>query len=247
MAVLKNGRLVGRVGNLVYRDVKGRTIVQSRPRRSKRGFQLTSRNSNFSVASMAASALYRELKDFALNLSTRELYNSIVSLLMGNPEVLQPEGPDNDWSLVPDSHLLPVEKKRSLPGLQNGAVGLDFADGTYRVQIPPLNTSQIADSIHHVWKNVQEYERTFTLLYYDFETTSASVVGRWTSRRTKKGAKSKAVLIERELIDGDGFTISRGLLVLAVGLRLYAAPSSSSYLNRPDYNPFVVTGIWKKH
>ena len=249
MAVLKNGKLVGRVGNLVYRNVKGRTVVQSRPRPPKGGFKLTSRNSDFRVASKAASALYRELKDFALNLTTRQLYNSIVRLLMENREVIQPEGADNEWSLVPDGHLLPVERRPNLLSLLDGNLVAELADGTYRIQIPALERQhqQITSFVHPVWKDTAGFERTYILIHYDFETMSTSIVDQWTSRRDQKTAKGKSVLIERGLADFKDFPISTGLLLLSVGLKLYASSSSSTYLNRPEYNPFVVAGIWRKH
>lgn len=246
MAVLKNGKLVGRVGSLVYREVNGRTIVQSRPRPPKGGFKLTSRNSNFAIASKAASALYQELKDFALNLPTRELYTAMISLLMENPTALSSENGKGDWSLVSGSHSLPIEKRPNLSALLKDELVSEIADGKCRLMIPSVKWQDKKGVAHRLWRDVSEFELTYTVLHYDFETTSASVVEQWTSDRLPKAKVSEPLDLDCELIDWEGEPLSGGLIVVAAGVKLYASASSSAYLNRQDLNPFAISGMWKK-
>lgn len=247
MAVLKNGKLVGRVGNLVYREMNGRIIVQSRPRPRKGGFKLTSRNSNFAMAAKAASGLYRELKDFALNQTTRDLYNSIIRLLMDNPRVMEPAKKETNWSFIPESHLLPVEKKSNLETLLAGELVSEITNGKCRIEIPSVTVQNARGSRHQVWKDTSEYEITCTLLHYDFKMVSPWVVKRWTSERIRKTDVSEPIVFDYDLKDFKDFAISDGLLLMSVGLKLYASASSDSYLNHLGFNPFMVAGVWSKH
>ena len=247
MAVLKNGKLIGKVGNVVYREVNGKLIVQSRPRPRKGGFKLTSRNSNFAAASKAASRLYAQMKDFALNQTTRDLYSSLVRLFMERPEALQADNKDEDWSLIPDSHLLPVEKRSNWHLLMEDELVSEIADGKCYLEIPALATNKKPGPAHRAWKEAREFEVTNALIYYDVESESATVVERWLSGRFPKSAGSDPIVFEYELKDFKEFPISSGLLLLSAGIKFYASSSSDSYLNCEEFNPFVIAGIWKKH
>src|SRR5690606_25648856 len=243
MAVLKNGKLIGKVGNLVYREVNGKLIVQSRPRPRKGGFKLTSRNSNFAAASKVAARLYAQMKDFALNQTTRDLYSSLVRLFMESPEVLQAEKKDEDWSLVPDSHLLPVEKRSNWHLLMGDELVAEVADGNCYIEIPALVKNKKSGPAHRAWKDATDLEVSYALIHYDTEFESATVVERWSSGRFSKSTGSDPILFDYDLKDFEEYPISRGLLLLSAGIKLYASSSSDSYLNCRDFNPFVIAGI----
>lgn len=246
MAIYVDGRLTGKVGNLVYRTVNGKSVVQAYPRPPKGGYKLTERNREFGVATRAASRLYRQLKDFALNLTMRELYSSLNGLFMREYKHLQPAGDTVDWSLVPGSLDLRVGKRGWLEDLMDDEVVMRLEDGVCRVSVPPMKLRGRRFSKYRIWKETVEVELAFTLLHYDFETESATVVERWISGRYSKVDWPGEVVLNYDLRDGKGEPIEDGLLLGCVGLRLFASETSDAYLNTQDFNPFSVVGIWAK-
>lgn len=246
MAIYEDGKLKGKLGNVVYRTVNGKSVVQAVPRPPKGGYKLTERNKVFGVATRAASRLYRHLKDFALNLTMRELYASLNSLFLREYEYLQPVDGDGDWSLVPDSLDLRVGKRAWLEDLMDDEVVMRVENGRCRVMMPPVKLQGRRFSRQRIWKETEEMELAFTLLHYDFETGSASVVDRWVSGRFRKSSLHGRVELHYPLADASGNPIENGLLLGCVGLRLYAAEMSDAYLNTAGFNPFSVVGIWAK-
>lgn len=246
MAIFEDGKLRGKLGNLVYRTVNGRTVVQSYPRKPKGGYQLTERNTDFGVASKAASRLYGQLKDFALNLTMRSLHNSLNSLLIREFKHLQPAEAVDAWSLVPGSEDVLVGRRAWLDDMMDMEVLMDLEDGKCGVWIPPLELEGSRFTKFRIWGRVRELELAATLLHYDFGTNSASVVARWNSGRFVKSNAPGEVGLNWDLLDGDGVLIDNGLLLGCVGLRMFASETSESYLNTEAFNPFSVVGIWAK-
>ncbi|MFB5944254.1 hypothetical protein [Albibacterium profundi] len=246
MAIYEDGKLKGKLGSVVYRTVNGKTVVQAYPKRPKDGYPTTKHNVQFGVAARAASGMYRQLKDFALNLTMRNLYSSLNGLFIREFKHLRPAVVSERWALVPGSLDLQVGRRSWLEDLVESEIVMRIKDTTCQLRIPPLNLHGGRFSKYRIWSEVQEMELAFTLLHYDFETDSASVVARWISGRFPKNSVPGAVDLDCDLLNIDGDLIENGLLLGCVGLRLFASETSDSYLNTSGFNPFSIVGVWAK-
>lgn len=244
MAIYEDGKLKGKLGNVVYRTVNGKMVVQSYPRKPKGGYKLTDRHDEFAIATKAASRLYRQLKDFALNLTMRNLHNSLIGLFIREYKHLRPGQQPEGWALVPGSLDVRVGSRAWLDDLLEDEIVMRVEGGKCGLQIPPLKLHGGRFAKYRIWNEVREMELAFTLLHYDFETDSASVVERWSSGRFPKNDAPGRVVLDCDLVDVNGDLISDGLLLGCVGLRLYASEMSDSYLNTEGFNPFSVVGLW---
>jgi len=67
MAVIKKGKIHGKIGKYVYRVVNGKEIVQSYPQQIRIAGNTVVENKRFAESSRMNARLYRLIKDFALS------------------------------------------------------------------------------------------------------------------------------------------------------------------------------------
>src|SRR5690554_3531124 len=114
MAIIKNGKIHGRIGNYVYRVVNGQEIIQSYPRTVKPRGGTVLESKKFGKAAYQSARIFGFLKDFALNNQDGSFYCSMVSFFKKS-FYSKHEIADNpvfdDWETVPGFESMVVNSK----------------------------------------------------------------------------------------------------------------------------------------
>lgn len=247
MAIIKNGKLSGRVGNLVYKTVNGKTVVASYPRRKRRNFEETEQNDKFRIGVRISSRVYRELKDFYLNLVTPNLYNQLTSFFVTKQSGILPEEPIEEWTSIADSRDIQITKTIRPAHILSSNPRMGF-DGQWRIQIPSFHLNYFSSNSYRMPRGITALQNALAIIHYDLELESAQVIYRWESERYLVGKydQDSTVHLEPELVDLDGNPIEGGLLLAAFSIRAFAGSNSFAYMNNKDFNPGVIMGAWAK-
>jgi len=243
MAIIKNGKIHGKVGNYIYRVLNGVEIIQSYPRKIKVSEKTKAANARFSLCSVLSSKVYRVVKDVALNLVDHRLYRKLTSIfsihLFSSSSIIGAEE-YKDWKLIPSTDNIRIDTKEgeyneSLPSFSiiNDACRLSIKDFI----IPPHAL--------RCFPNADYMELVFSLVHYDFDSELAQPVYEYRWDREVIGSAVSARKLEVDLADLET-TAKDGLLLPCFGIRFFAYRESSGYLNSGVSNPFSVLGIWYK-
>lgn len=242
MAIIKNGKIHGKIGNYIYRVLNGVEIIQSYPRRIKVSDNTKAENLRFSLCAGMSSQIYQIVKDFALNIVHKRLYNDLTSIFRINLFASDSIGRlanYQDWKPIPGTDVISIATKHSdervLPRIsiddEKVRISLnDFTMPAYALRYLPA---------------AEYIELRFLLIHYDFNSKLARPVYEYSWDREIIGT----VILARELtIDLAGLAqpLSHGLLLPCFGIRFFAYRESSSYLNSAAFNPFWILGVWYK-
>lgn len=242
MAIIKNGKIHGKIGNYIYRVLNGVEIIQSYPRRIKVSDNTKAENLRFSLCARMTSQIYQIIKDFALNVVHKRLYNNLTSVFRINlfsSESISRSADYQDWKLIPGTDVISIATKHSYERvLPRISIADDRVDVSLNDFIMPAYTSRYQPTAEYI-------ELRFLLVYYDFDSKLARPVYEYGWDRELIGAS----ILTRELaIDFEDLVqpLSHGLLIPCFGIRFFAYQESSSYLNSAVFNPFWILGIWYK-
>jgi len=244
MAIIKNGKIRGLIGNLVYRVVNGQETVQSAPRKSKTKKPPTELNVQFGNTVRVCTKMYRLIKEFALNALDGRFYRDLVRLLRMNLYSDQSVFDDSrfdTWNYLPDSRRMAISKHLKTEDMFNGHVRANIEDDVCEVRIPHYDPERVSWKLRN---RADCMEFAFTLIHYDFENDHAEVIGNYTSERLWTYHQHSARTISVPLKSTSGEDITKGLIAVCFGIRFYAAMDSAGYLNTKEINPTSMVGVW---
>lgn len=245
MAIIKKGLLSGRVGNVVYKVVNGRSVVSSYPRRKKGEFEPKEQHGRFALATKISSRIYKQLKDFNLNLVSSDLYNNLVKFFINEHAKLSVSEPRSDWEQIGVSEDLPTTKGALPRHIFRGTPLMKFEDGHFVVYIPRFESGHFLSNGYRMPRGIVALQSAITIIHYNFESESAQVVYNWQSDRYTIGGEYPLLELIPD-VDGKGELFEGGLLLAALNIRTYGGTDSVAYINHKGFNPSMVMGVWTK-
>src|SRR5690606_186017 len=245
MAIIKNGKIHGRIGNYVYRVMNGQEIIQSYPKSVKQRGGTLLESKNFGIISQQSSRIYRLVKDFALNGINGQLYTDMVKFFKKNfsseNEITNDSRYDN-WNEVTGFDRLVINSN-----IQPGSILSDYPhviihDDICQIQFPGFDVSK---KPRRIIKAASHIAYGFTLIHYDFKSCMAQKISDFESERfsISKGFEAQSFDIPLNINE---IPIEKGILLFAFGLRFFASSQSFGYLNSKEFNPSAISGIWYK-
>lgn len=245
MAIIKNGKIHGKVGNYVYRVVNGQEIIQSYPGSIKPTGGTIIENESFGKIAQLSSKIYRLVKDFALNGITGMLYTDMIKFFKRNlsseNEIINDPRFDT-WKEIPGfDHL--VINSNIQPGsilLKNPVVSIN--DDICTVQFPKFDINQRP---RKTIRTASYIAYGFVLIHYDFSSGMAQKIANFESERfsISEGFEEQSFEIH---LEANNVPIENGILLFAFGLRFFASEQSFGYMNKKEFNPNAISGIWYK-
>lgn len=249
MAIINSkGEIRGKVGNVVYKVVNGKTVIASLPRRKKGGFKPEARHERFKLATKMSSRVYRELKQFFLNLPPSDLSNKLTSLFIHSHEELFPNDPAAGWTKIPHEEYVRFPKRVHPYHILFGTPSMEIEGEQAIVNIPSFTYLGWPKKRHYRMPyDVESLENAVILIRYDFDTESTQVIFKWESERNgyRRGEDNRTHL-HSDIIDIGGNAIENGLLIAAFNMRAFASDTSTAYLNSKKFNPLSILGVWVK-
>ncbi|TCK85084.1 hypothetical protein [Albibacterium bauzanense] len=245
MAIIKNGKIHGRIGNYVYRVVNGQEIIQSYPRTVKPRGGTVLESKKFGKAAYQSARIFGFLKDFALNNQDGSFYCSMVSFFKKSfysKHKIADNPVFDDWETVPGFESMVVNSKAQVSDILLEKPQVSITGESCTLDISEFDANQEAKGI---MKDVSHIGFGFLLIHYDFDSRFAEVVHYFESERFRISKGFKEQNFEIPLVI-DNATIERGMLLFAFGLRLFASLQSFGYLNNKSFNPCAILGVWYK-
>ena len=245
MAIIKNGKIHGKIGNYIYRVLDGVEIIQSYPRRTKQAGKPTMGNKRFGESSKTASKVYRIVKEFALNTIDGKFYGVLIALLRSNfysDHSLAEDEKYDDWNLVPFDRFWSINKGPRLQQVLRLSPEANMSKNGCIVDLPKI---EISSSFDKFIRRANYISYSIILIHYDFENDTAGIAFEYHSERM---LMSRVPDAEELVITLDNLNppAVKGLLMLCYGLRFFAMQNSYGYTNSKNFNPCGVLGVWYK-
>lgn len=243
MAIIKKGKIHGKIGNYIYRVVNGQEIIQSCQRSTKTRGGTLIESENFGKVSQQSSRIYQLVKDFALNEVGRNLYYDMVRFFKKNfyskIEIIN-DPSYNDWREVSGFEDMVINSKAQLDDILFDKPKVGLIEDMCIVRLDEFNFSQGSKNII---KTASYIAFGFRLIHYDFNSGLADVVSDFNSERFSISKGFEEQYFEIPLTINEAL-IERGVLLFAFGLRLFASSQSFGYLNNKEFNPSEILGVW---
>lgn len=248
MAIIKNGFIRGRVGNVVYKVVDGKSVVTSLPRRNKENFEPQEQHGKFALAIKISSRFYRQLKEFNLNLVSSDLYNKLTSFFVTRHSSFMIDEQTFEWKKIGESSDLPMTKKIRPRHMLGSDPTMTIEDGTCSIFIPHFELRFFSSNHYRMPQGVVSMQNAVAIFHYDFESESAVPIYHWESERYNLGLydRSSSFVLTPPLVDNAGKLLEDGLLLAVFNIRTYAHHESMAYLNNKNFNPSVIMGVWAR-
>ena len=245
MAIIKNGKIHGRIGNYVYRVVNGMEIIQSYPRRTKQAGKATLGNKRFGLSSKMSSKIYSIAKEFALHSIDGTFYGELMAFIKSNfysDQSIVEEEDYRTWKGVPFDRFWSINKGPTIQQILKYPPQTHMIEGIIRVQFPRI---EWRNSSNKYIQRANYFSYSVILIHYDFETGQARNVFEFNSERRLKNKEYEQEDYEIRLEDLN-YPIENGLLMICYGLRFFEMKDSYGYINSKKFNPCGVLGVWYK-
>lgn len=243
MAIIKKGKIHGKIGKYVYRVLNGQEIIQSSPRSMKPRGETLVHNENFGKASQQSSRIYQLLKDFALNEVSVDLYSDMVKFFKRNfyskKEIANAPSFDN-WREVSGFEDMVINSKVQVDNILVNSTEVSLIGDTCLVQLYKFNRSL---NPKNIIKTASHIAFGFRLIHYDFNSGLAEIVSDFNSERFILSKGFEEQYFEIPLVINEAL-IEKGVLLFAFGLRFFASLQSFGYLNNKEFNPSAILGVW---
>jgi len=244
MAIIKNGKIRGKVGNAIYRVVGDKEIVQSAPKKYELTENSKIESNRFGKASKLASKIYRSVKDFALNCVKETFYRELVTLFRGlqSFDFYNLDGGENiPWTLIPKTEALAINKVVEVDAILGSYPTATFDNDRCTIQIPEFDMNKVKGKLP---TGTGFIEFTASVLHHYSEIGVYS-----TCNYSSELLSIYDVIPEQEItlpVEWASDDLDEGLVVVCFGLRFYANLNSRRDLNTMTYNPSAILGIWYK-
>ena len=253
MAIITKGKIRGKIGRVVYRVVGNKEIIQSYPRRPKKGYPEREQNTRFRAATSVASSFYRQIKDFAGHTVDSALYNSMTRYFMSyyadKPIVHNENEPalSDKWTRVHGEDRLVVTQNGLLSDFLFAQPTIDISGNEYKIQVPGFPSYRNRQGyIHPLIRETEAVELSSLLLHYDPIEEELKLINQWNSDRLIRSEAMEPTILRNDLSVDHEKELDSGFLLACFSIRLFATKASRSYLNSAKYNPVEILGVWAK-
>lgn len=235
MAIIdKKGKIRGKIGNYIHRDVNGKQVVQSTPGSIKPKGGTIEMNKHFRNAAELSGMVYQDLKNYAWDRSYSYLHGRLTGLMR---HLFLP-----GYEETENGQYLALDKDNSLrhlfPLLPTAA-----KTGTHlRINIPKINKAKRNKKLANA--DYASYE--FTLM--GFASDEKGEGNPHTLQVVKTERFKIANGFDKKHIDIDlskTITFNSGLLLALIRAELFQFQSSAAFLNSKEVNPVSMLGAWK--
>lgn len=242
MAIVKNGKLRGQVGNSIHRVYKGREIVQSYPQTLKPSGDTLIENTLFGECSRMNALIYRLLKDFALehlgyelSWKTMAIFKRLFFKRTGRSLIGLP-----NWRKINEFTNLPINENILMEDILFQLPEVDIDNNKIFFWLPPNKEINRLASLEGCFF----IEFSVSLIHYDFQLKFAEVIYTNNSgrRHISQGLEEQEIEVELP----DSYWKKEGLIIVCVGLRFFFSSESYGYLNSEKMNPTEIVGMWYK-
>jgi|GEM_PF-935582 len=256
MAVIKNGKIKGKIGKHVYRVIDGKEFVQASPTSGEQTEGTKRASAKFANSAKTGSQIYRQVKSFASDFTNHKFYRELVSLLRGSvylqykePQKEQSEGTEaetvnttesDDWLLIQKVNPLVINKETLLDAFLDKHPSTHFSENRCTVFLPSFNFDSKTDK-HPKGANCIEL---FVSVYHTHPEMTYSLA-EYTSGRLPifEAFAEQSLILPLEWMDN---IQKDGIVYVCFGLTFYANASSRNHLNSEKFNPSAILGMWYK-
>jgi len=244
MAIIKNGKIRGKIGKYVYRIVEDKEIIQSFPEKFELSENSKIESQRFGKSIKLAASIYQSVKDFALNCVKVEFYRELVRICrglqtLGFLDLEEDEKPC--WKFVPGTSALDINKVVLLNAIMGAYPTASFKESQCTVKIPGFNKETVKGKLP---KEAGFIEFTASVLH------NHSSLGSYFVHNYSSGLLSVHDIIpEQEIslpVEWSRDDLNEGIVLICFGLRFYANLSSRRDLNNMNFNPTAILGMWHK-
>jgi len=246
MAVIKKGKIHGRIGKYVYRVVNGKEIIQSYPNQRTVSKNTKAMNKRFAEISRMNAKIYRLIKDFALTKIDSTFYYQLMAFIKANfydADAIGMNGHFADWQLIPGSEKIPVNQQLKVEEVLSGVPAITIWDGLCIVHVPQYEFKR---KRNYFMQEADYLEYSISLVHYDFDLKLATAMHDYNSGRFPKTDDFPERVLEIPLTL-PGRKIERGLIIACVAIRFFASKASYGYLNTKECNPVCMIGAVYKN
>lgn len=231
MAILnKNGKLRGRIGNYIHREVNGKQVIQSSPKpRAPKGGTIVE-NHKFQVAAQLSAMLYHPIKDFAWDRSYSYLHGRLTSAIK---TLLFSDGEQQQLG-----KYIALDKNNHLQEIFNELPTTSKAGSQLEIDIPKIKATKGNKKLANA-----EY------ISYEVALMNFSDDG---ILSTEQLLKTERLKLDREYagqrltVDLDKrISLGTDLLLVLIRTELFKYLNSSAFLNSKELNPAGILGLWK--
>ena len=242
MAVIKNGKISGKIGRYVYRTLNGQNIIQTYSKNPNLSENSRQAWSKFTRAAKTGSKIYQQTKTFALDFARPQTYREIVSLLRASiySDIDDEAEIQTDWALVPKTNPIAINKDAFLEDYLPRYPDASFSETAFKVSIPGYmvrinrkppkgaNYVEFFLSVFHTHPDM-----TYELSKY--ESGRLSIV---------EGFQEQNLTLPLEWMENID---KNGIVYVCFGLSFFAQADSRAQINESRYNPSAMLGMWYKN
>src|SRR5690606_1492012 len=242
MAVIKKGKIGGKIGDYVYRTLDGQDIIQTYTRHPKQSEHSKQACKKFTSASKTASKIYQQTKTFSLDFARVQTYREIVSLLRASlySDVKNNHKRDDGWALVRRTDPLALNKEAYLEDYLPQPLEVSFSETACTVGIPGFQVRgnrKAPKSANYVEFFLSAFHTHLDMTYElsKYESGRLSIM---------EGFQEQNVTLPlewKENIDRNG------IVYVCFGLSFFAQANSRTQINESRYNPSAMLGMWYKN
>jgi len=242
MAIIKDGKIKGKIGNYIYRVVDGQEIVQAYAAKPKQSANTKLASAQFIRAAKTGSKVYRQAKSFALDFARPKVYRDIVSNLRGSAyaEIGDKTDLQSDWAIVPNSNPMPINKDALLEDYFKINPEVIFSETAFTVHIPKL-----MDITKGRQPKGSNYLELFVSIYHTHRDMTYEL-SRHQSERIPivEGFEEQNVTLPLEWMENID---KNGIVYVCFGLSFFEQANSRTQINESRYNPSAILGMWHKN
>jgi len=246
MAVIKKGKIHGKIGKYIYRVINGKEIIQSFPHQRKVSENTKATNRIFADISKMNGKIYRLIKDFALTKVDSKFYYELMAFVKANfydSDAIGINAYSADWQAIPGSQKIRVNHYLKVEEVLSGVPAMDIRDGLCIVHVPQYEFKR---KRNYFMQEADYLEYSISLVHYDFDLKLATAMHDYNSGRFPKTDDFPGRILEIPLTLS-GRKIERGLIIACVAIRFFASKASYGYLNTKECNPVCMIGAVYKN
>ncbi|MFB5945207.1 hypothetical protein [Albibacterium profundi] len=235
MAIIdKKGKIRGKIGNYIHREVNGKQVLQSTPGSIKPKGGTIEMNKHFRSAAELSGMVYRDLKNYAWDRSYSYLHGRLTGLLrhLSLPDYEEMEG----------GHYMALDRNDSLRHLFPILPTAVKTGNRLRINIPKVNTTKRNKKLANA--DYAAYEVTLMGFATDEKDESNPHILQVVNTDRFKIANG----FDKKHIDIDlseALTFNSGLLLALIRAELFQFKNSAAFLNSKEINPVSILGTWK--
>lgn len=235
MAIVdKHGMVRGLVGNIVYRVVNGKGVIQTRPKPRKSSGGTLVENEQFADSSKLSVSLYPLLKDFGWNRCYSYLYGKLVTYVK---RFLH-----GDLADAHEGEYLAMDKNNGIRQLFKRLPSAIKNDNTIDIHVPALVPFKADHRM--AYAEFLSYEVVLLGAFIeDMSVDSLEVLDSLETEifRSSGGHSEQRIKLDLEQLDGSEIN----LLIVALRTKLLEDKASSAFSNSKEANPVGILGLWR--